>query len=259
MLPDLNKKLESKIDNKISSKAIKGQLFDGFKKNKTVNEVLDKRTTMTLFEMISSHTISYVNGAVSAGKESVVFWAVDGNGADVALKIYLVSTSNFKSRMRYIEGDPRFSRIRRGTKNLVDLWARKEFQNCSQCFDAGIRVPRPIRVHNNVLAMEFIGTGGAPARTLLTSDMGPDDYGRMIDILHDLYRKARLVHGDLSEYNTFKTESGLILFDLGSAVDARHPRSGEFLQRDINNITRFFVRRGFTVDNPADVYRSVVS
>jgi len=37
-------------------------LPDGFKKNKTVNEVLDKLTTLTLFNLIKSKTIAYVNG-----------------------------------------------------------------------------------------------------------------------------------------------------------------------------------------------------
>ena len=44
---------------------------------------------------------------------------------DVALKIYLVSTSNFKKREPYILGDPRFSKLKKGTKNLVYLWAKK--------------------------------------------------------------------------------------------------------------------------------------
>lgn len=258
-MPDLDKKQESKLDRRIASKLYRGSPYDGFKKNKTVNEVLDKRTIMTLFELITSHTISYVNGAISAGKESVVFWGVDDGNASVALKIYLVSTSNFKARMRYVQGDPRFMRIKKGTKNMVDLWAKKEFQNASQCYDAGIRVPRPIRVHNNVFAMEFIGTHGTPARTLLNCMTDESDYSEAVMLLHALYQKAGLIHGDLSEYNIFKTESGLVLFDLGSAVDRRHPRSEEFLQRDINNITRFFVKRGLTVDNPADVYKSVVS
>ena len=60
---------------------------DGFKKNKTVNEVLDKLTTLTLFNLIKSKTIAYVNGVVRAGKESVVFWAVSPDNNDVALKV----------------------------------------------------------------------------------------------------------------------------------------------------------------------------
>ena len=106
---------------------------DGFKKGKVVNEVLDKPTVMTLFKMIKDHVVAHVNGSVSAGKESVVFWGVDENDDSVALKIYLVTTSNFKKREPYITGDPRFLNLKKGTKNLVYLWARKEFRNLTQC------------------------------------------------------------------------------------------------------------------------------
>lgn len=113
---DLSRKIESKIDHKLTSKSKKGGLEDGFKKGKVINEVLDKPTVMTLYKMISDHIIAYVNGPVSAGKESVLFWAVDEKNNDVALKIYLISTSNFKKREQYITGDPRFLKLKKGQK-----------------------------------------------------------------------------------------------------------------------------------------------
>ena len=51
----------------------------------------------------------------------------------------------------------------------------------------------------------------------------------------------------------FKTNSGLKIFDLGSAIDLNHPKMMDFLKRDINNISNFFVKRGLTVENPVDV------
>ena len=107
------------------SKIKKHFLSDGFKKNKTVNEVLDKSTVMILHDMIRTKIISYVNGIVSAGKESVVFWGMSPDKHDIALKVYLTSTSSFKKRSIYIEGDPRFSRIKKNTRSLVYLWAKK--------------------------------------------------------------------------------------------------------------------------------------
>jgi len=214
---------------------------------------------MTLYKLITDHILSYVNGSVSAGKESVVFWGVDDKNENVALKIYLVSTSNFKKREPYILGDPRFSKLKKGTKNLVYLWARKEFRNLSQCYECGIPVPRPIYVTNNVLVMDFVGENGAPAKILLESNIDENDYLESISILKKLYQEAKLVHGDFSEYNIFKTEKGLVLFDLGSAVDLRHPNSKEFLKRDINNITRFFSKRGISVNDPAELLEEIMS
>jgi len=255
---DISRKLESKLDKKLISKLKKRQLDDGFKKGKVINEVLDKPTVMTLYKMIKDNIIAYVNGSVSAGKESLLFWAVDENNVDVALKIYLVSTSNFKKREPYIIGDPRFLKLKKGTKNLVHLWAKKEFRNLSQCYDCGISVPKPLYVTNNVLAMEFIGENGSPAKILLESKIDDDDYKESISIIKHLYKNAKLVHGDFSEYNIFKTKKGLTIFDLGSAIDLRHPNSHEFLKRDINNITRFFAKRGISVNEPSEIFEDIV-
>lgn len=252
------RKIESKIYKKLESKSKHKHLDDGFNGNKVVNQVLDKSTIMTLYHMINSHIISYVNGPVSAGKESVVFWAVDENKQDVALKIYLVSTSNFKKRAPYIVGDPRFSKFKKGTRSLVYLWAKKEYRNLSECFSHNLPVPKPIHVSNNVLAMSFIGNNGVPANRLVDTDVDENDYKQSISFLKDLYQKTNLVHGDYSEYNIFKTDRGLVVFDLGSAVDLQHPNSTEFLKRDINNITKFFSKRDVTVDEPSDVLEEVL-
>jgi len=262
MSNEINSKLESKINRKLISKK-RYSPQDGFKNGKVVNEVLDKSTVMTLYKMINSHIISYVNGVVSAGKESLVFWAVDENGKDVALKIYLVSTTSFKKRAPYIVGDQRFSKYRRGTRNMVYLWAKKEYRNLLQSFDHGLSVPKPLHVSNNVLAMEFVGSGGSPASTMVDSQVDENDYNTCLAFLKDLYHKAEIIHGDFSEYNVFKvnddSNSKLVFFDLGSAVDIRHPNAENFLKRDINNITRFFSKRKVSVSDQSDVYEWVVA
>lgn len=238
--------IDSKMQARINQKLTKDThtLQDGFKGRKTINEVLDKSTVMTLHKMITSGTISRVDGAVGAGKESLLFLGSDTSGAQVALKIYLVTTSNFKRRVRYIQGDPRFSKFRKSTRSIVYLWAQKEFKNLTVAVQAGICVPNPIRVLNNVLVMEFIGDDGRPAPTLLNCAVDDGDYAQAIHMIQRLYTKVGLIHGDFSEYNIFKTGQGLVLFDLGSAVDQRHPSAKSFLYRDINNINRFFAKRG---------------
>ena len=141
---------------------------------------------------------------------------------------------------------------------MVYLWARKEFQNISKCYDCGISVVKPIHVSKNILIMDFEGNNGNPENTLLESEIDEKDYQKSISLIADLYQKAKLVHGDFSEYNIFKTENGLKLFDLGSAVDLEHPHSTDFLKRDINNISNFFVKRGLVVENPDDVFERII-
>ena len=249
-------KLAARFESNLEKKLKRRRTFDGFDKNKVVNQVLDKSTIFELYELLKSKYVSKINGIIKAGKESVLFWAID-DGNDIALKVYLVTTSNFKKRFPYLVGDPRFSRIKQGTKNLVYLWAQKEFRNLSLCYGLGIPVAKPIHVSKNILVMEFIGKNGIPSKTLLESNVDYHDYESAISLIGRLYREAKLVHGDFSEFNIFKTKNGLVIFDLGSAVDLRHPNAMEFLKRDINNITKFFAKRGLTVENPSDVLLKV--
>ena len=255
----LTKNIESKIDSILKAKSNRGGLDDGFDGRKVMNEVLDKPAMLSMYGMINSHVISYVDGVISAGKESVVFRAVGGDDSYVALKVYLVTASNFKRRQQYIVGDPRFGRIRGGTRNMIKVWAQKEYRNMLQCTAADIPVPRPIRVSGSVLAMEFIGSNGVPAKTLQVLPVCASDYADVLSIVSRMYHDTGLVHGDLSGYNIFRTDGGLVVFDLGSAIDIRHPGAHDLLKRDIRNITRFFVRKGLTVPDPDDTYQSIVA
>ena len=144
------------------------------------------------------------------------------------------------------------------TRNMVTLWTRNEVDNLSQCLKSGIPCVRPITVNENVIGLEFVGKDGLPYQTLAETEVDYADYENAIKIISYLYRRAKIVHGDLSEYKIFKTDRGLVVLDFGSAVDIRHPNAKEFLERDIRNITKFFVKRGLTVENPIDVFERLI-
>jgi len=174
---ELGKKLARRIDNDLLTKQRRGASEkDVFDKKKVMDDVLDKTTIMTLSKLINSGTLSYVNGVVGSGKESKMYWAVDPDGKDVALKIYLVTASNFKKRKPYLVDDPRFSHIKKGTRNMVELWAQKEFRNLTQCVKSGIPSIKPIRVLKNVLVLEFVGKNGVPAKTLVETEIDGKNY-----------------------------------------------------------------------------------
>jgi RIO kinase 1 len=213
------------------------------------DNVFDIPTLMTINELRSDGIIQYVKSSLAAGKESKVYLAVAPNGSLRIVKIYLTVNAEFKKRMQYIAGDPRFSDIKRGSRSLIMTWARKEFKNMHTAHAVGVRVPLPIAVKKNVLVMEFVGDSeGNPMPALInTQEITLNDYQQVIEQMTMLYQKAKLVHADLSEYNIFKTDLGIMLFDFGSAIDIQHPNSKRFLFRDVMNINRFFEKRGIEV------------
>jgi len=110
-----------------------------------------------------------------------------------------------------------------------------------------------------VLIMEFIGENGVSAPLLREADIkNPQQtYQRLLVNLKKLYRKARLVHADLSEYNVMIWKNKPILFDVSQAVLREHPMAEQFLRRDINNINYYFKRLGVKVYSTEETYRRV--
>ena len=213
-------------------------------------EVFDRRTLMILYDLANNDAFSYLNGVISSGKEARVYWGVTTSGDDVAVKIYLVSSSDYKKRLQYIVGDPRFDKIRRDSRGIAEIWARKEFINLKQCAAAGVSVPRPITYKGNVVVMDFIGVKGIPAPRLLECKVQKRDYTRIVKAMELIYKKAELVHSDLSEYNVLKYNDELVIIDFGSAVSRGHPSAEEFLERDVTNVNRFFEKKGLaTIEN----------
>ncbi|MDW0121389.1 MAG: serine protein kinase RIO [Nitrososphaeraceae archaeon] len=223
------------------------------------DNVFDMPTLMTINELRRDGIIQYIETSLAAGKESKVYLAVAPDSSLRIVKIYLIVSAEFKKRMQYIAGDPRFSDIKRGSRSLIMTWARKEFKNMHTAHAAGVRVPLPIAVKKNVLVMEFVADSeGNPMPALInTEEITLNDYQQVIEQMTMLYQKAKLVHADLSEYNIFKTNLGIMLFDFGSAIDIQQPNSKQFLFRDVSNINRFFEKRGIEVLPTAQVIEKI--
>jgi len=214
----------------------------------TMEEVFDGRTLTTVMHLLNRGRLRELQGAVKSGKESRIYRGIDVKGGDVAVKIYLTSSAIFRQgRLKYIRGDPRFKDIPHDTRSLIDQWASKEFKNLQLAKEAGLAVPTPIYVEKNVLLMEFIGKNGVPAPHLreVPLQAASSWYDKIVEMVKDLYDKAKLVHGDLSEYNILVPDGYPMLIDFAQAVTIEHPEAREFLRRDIDNLNNYF--RGLNV------------
>jgi RIO kinase 1 len=221
-------------------------------------EVFDKRTMMTLYEIVKRKIIYRLDGAIGSGKESKIFHGIDYSGNEIAVKIFLTTTAEFRKRLPYIIGDRRFEEGKKGGYLLIKLWARKEYVNLEAAYNSGVSVPKPITVLNNVLVMEFIGKDGKRAPLLSEVEPKKTDYLKVVRMIRKLYSKAKLVHADLSEHNIFKWGSKIYFFDFGSAVESGHPNALEFLYRDIRNVNRFFLKHGIEVWDEERILKGVI-
>ncbi len=227
-----------------------------------LEEVFDRSTLMIIYNFMNNGVIDEIHGVVNAGKEARVYWGKDKQGNELAIKIYLTLSAEFrKGILRCIEADPRFKGVKRDTRSVIFAWAQKEFRNLQQATRAKVRVPKPIVIRNNVLVMEFIGENGVNAPSL--KELEPEDpegiYKTLLMCLRRLYGKAELVHGDLSEYNIMIWKGCPVIFDMSQAVTTSHPMAESLLRRDITNLNKFFSKLNVKVLSTEECYRQVTT
>lgn len=237
-----------------------------------VDEVFDYSTVMTLIELHRRRVLKRISGVISAGKESKVYLGYDFEEKPVAIKIYLTSSAEFrKSIYRYIVGDPRFEGLKpRNMRDLMRAWAYKEFKNLARMYEAGVKTPKPITCLNNVLVMEFMGEDNSRYPLLVEAykDLSREELARtyqlIVEELMKIVCRAKLIHGDFSEYNIMVRSSeehdvDIAVIDVSQAVDIRHPNALEFLTRDIRNIRRFFEKEArMPVDSEEELLERVI-
>ncbi len=127
-------------------------------------------------------------------------------------------------------------------------------------FQAGVRVPKPYLVIKNVLAMEFIGDEFNKAPLLVdVQEVTNEMYQDLISQIRTLVTIARLVHGDLSEYNIMVKDEVPYIIDVGQATPLDEEGASELLIRDLYNLTRFFSSRGIEVIPVEELLSSLTS
>lgn len=225
----------------------------------TVEQVLDPRTMRFLGKIINKGIISRINGCISTGKEANVYHGdhedPEVSTREFAVKIYKTSILVFKDRERYVDGEFRF----RNTKNqsnprkMVKVWAEKEFRNLKRLYVNGIPCPEPIELRSHVLVMEYLTKGNAqPSPKLRDHPFKDVDeivhyYQQMLFYMRRMYQKCRLVHADLSEYNSIVHNDKLYIIDVSQSVEPEHPMALDFLRMDIKNVNDYFSRKHINV------------
>jgi RIO kinase 1 len=106
--------------------------------------------------------------------------------------------------------------------------------------------------------MEFIGEGGVPYPKMkdVTPKAPKRTFKKLIKTAEILYRKAGLIHSDLSEYNVLLTPEP-VLIDFSMGTDIANPVADELLMRDLSTLVRYFRKLGLKTDEPAELFSKI--
>ncbi len=231
----------------------------------TLDQVLDRRTMGMVNKLQRKGVIDQFNGSISTGKEANVYHGTSkGKYPQLAIKIYKTSILVFKDRDRYVSGEYRFRNgySKHNPRKMVAVWAEKEIRNLKRIHQSGIPCPEPIELNEHVLVMELLGDDkGNASPKLKDAPLSPDDYPRvyeeLITYMRMLYQKCRLVHADLSEYNTVYHKGKVYIIDVSQSVEHDHPRSLEFLRMDIKNVNDYFKKQDVDVLSERTIFKFI--
>ena len=241
------KRMFEEIEDKLQGVLGTGQ-YDWVDR-RVFDAVFDRSTLMSLHKLMQSGEIETVDYPIARGKEAHVFHATTNQGP-AAVKIFHTTNAVFKSLAKYIDGDPRFGGLKRRHRELVKIWVRTEYRNLRRMRKAGIRVPRPRAVLNNVLVMDLIGDESEPSPRLkdITIDDPKGVFDDLLEMLAVCWQTCDLAHADFSEYNILWYDGEPWVIDVGQAVVSAHPSSNEFLVRDVTRIVQWINRQGYEVN-----------
>ena len=227
------------------------------------NEEFDEPDPLQPF--LDDGTILEVIGEVKSGKEGTVFCcrANPELGVDlVAAKVFRTREQRtFRNQAVYREGvvilnqhDARAVKKKTAWGRTFEegSWKYHEYEVLQSLWKAGADVPRPLKLSERVLLMEYVGNVDGPAPKLQEARISSEEARSLFDrVLRniELFLSLDHVHGDLSAYNVLYWNGGVTIIDFPQTVDPRTNRNALLLlQRDVGNICRFFQRHNIRTD-----------
>jgi len=196
-----------------------------------------------------------VLSSIKSGKEATVYKVLlDGNL--VAMKVYKKPEErSYKNTGEYLAGryyrSPSQKRVivknNRFAKKLKhESWVKREYYMLESLFDSGAIIPRPILLIDDAIFMELLGNMSNVASRLYDVKLEKSEAEKaFISVLNsvEIFWNYGIVHADLSEFNLLWWKSKPYIIDFPQSIDRRtHPNSKELLNRDLENVVKYFSR-----------------
>jgi RIO kinase 2 len=184
--------------------------------------------------------IAGMGRAIGMGKESDVFEVSNDSGKQSVIKFYRIGRISFRAtQIKRAYSTPR---SHQWLEINIDA-ARKEEEGLRRAKEAKVLTPNFIaRNRHAVLMQEIEGV------MLHACGSGEIENPRSlaIEILAEArktYVGARMINGDLSEYNILYDGEKPWIIDWPQYVLTDHPNAKEILERDVKNTLLFFKRK----------------
>ncbi|TFF90467.1 MAG: serine/threonine protein kinase [Promethearchaeota archaeon] len=195
---------------------------------------------LALHTLVERGKISQLGPLIGKGKESDVYSCMDDDKNILALKIYRMGRTSFKSIKKT-------RAIVKNRKHLSWLYinrlaARREFEALKKIYTLNLNTPQPIAYNRHIVVMSYLR-----GKELAYSRNIPNPrkiFKKIIKQIRIIYEKIGIIHGDLGEFNIIIDENeNILIIDWIQWVPKNHPNAINYLERDISNICEYFRKK----------------
>jgi len=135
------------------------------------------------------------------------------------------------------------------------LAAKSEFEALSLLYPKGVSVPKPIKQNRHVIVMSIIEGAELYYLEILNPRKVLDE---ILLNIKKAYKDVGIVHADLSPYNIIvQLDEHILIIDWPQYVTVKHPNAEQLLQRDVQNVLRFFQQKLRLETNLKDVLADI--
>jgi len=212
-----------------------------------------------LHRLVRRDVLKAIGDRVGTGKESEIYQGIASDGSVVAVKFYRIGRQSF--RRVTVTRDYGVS-FERGTWILRSVIAgEREVSALAALNKVGVpHVPKLYGGALHAVVIEFIDGVELYVLRELTDPKGV--LRKLIETVRLAYWRARIVHGDLSEFNVIvsvrNNEEVPYIIDWPQYVESEHPEALKLLERDVRYVVRFFNKRFRLSINFKDVLEYVL-
>jgi RIO kinase 2 len=174
---------------------------------------------------------------IAKGKESDVYEVLSPRSDLYALKLFRLGRTSFRD----------VKRKRSRSKLESNTWVTSNYNAARHEFAALVRmrrftdnVPTPVdKNRHTVLLQELPGVRLSQRPELEDAE---DVLSSVLGTAMEAYTKAKMINGDLSEYNILTDGRRAWIIDWPQWVGPDHPNARDLLRRDVSTVLRFFSR-----------------
>ncbi|MFX1568067.1 MAG: RIO1 family regulatory kinase/ATPase [Promethearchaeota archaeon] len=195
---------------------------------------------LALHTLVEKNIISQLGPLIGKGKESDVYSCMDDNENIYAAKFYRMGRTSFKSikQLRDIIGE----RSHLSWLYVNRLAAKKEYEALEKIYELKLNTPKPIGYNRHIIIMSYLR--GKELIYYKSIKKPLKIFNSIIKQYKLIYKKAKMIHGDLGEFNIVLDEKGnILIIDWLQWVPIDHPNANSLLERDIENVCNYFQKK----------------